>query len=392
VKVLLVAAEAPFPPVTGFRLVVGTLLARLPDRHDVRLLAFQMPDQAPGPLPVPATLLPWPQLSRVDDLRDLARGAVTGRPLRPDRLAALVAPHVQHEIERFQPDVVHVVSERLAALGSRLEGVPTVLTPLDAWHRNVAADARASSGLRGWLLRGEVARVERYEAREYRRFGAVTVVSAQDADALRRLAPDLPLVVVPNGVDLDRYRPRPELPREPHRIAFHGVMRYAPNVTAAQYLVDDVLPLVRTEVPQATVALVGRDPAPEILALAGDHVEVTGEVDDVVPWLAGARVYACLMRSGTGIKNKLLEAMACGLPAVVTPLALQGMQVEPGVDAVVADDAASAAMAITALLRDDGHAARIAAAGRAYVQQHHSWEAAVAAYEACYDRVTGSRA
>jgi glycosyltransferase involved in cell wall biosynthesis len=181
-------------------------------------------------------------------------------------------------------------------------------------------------GPRRWLLDREVRRVRCFEASQYGRFGCVTVVSEQDREALAKLDPRLNVAVIPLGVDSDAYAPAAELPAEDKaRIVFTGVMRYPPNVSGAEFLARNVMPRVRAAWPGARLCIVGRDPAERVRALAlADEVDVVGEVPDLGPWLATSRVYACPMVSGTGIKNKLLEAMSCGLPCVVTPLALQG--------------------------------------------------------------------
>ena len=167
-------------------------------------------------------------------------------------------------------------------------------------------------------------------------------------------------------------------------------MSYAPNVLAAEFLARQVFPLVRAGLPEARLAIVGRKPSPRINALAQlDGVEVTGEVPDVVPWLAGSRVYACPMVSGTGIKNKLLEAMAAGAPCVVTPLALQGLTAEPGRDVLVGADAEELAAQLVRVLTDDELASRLGPAGRAYVLANHDWSAVARSYERVYDEVGG---
>jgi glycosyltransferase involved in cell wall biosynthesis len=163
------------------------------------------------------------------------------------------------------------------------------------------------------------------------------------------------------------------------------VMSYPPNVTAATFLARDVLPLVRVRRPQARLAIVGRAPVAAVRALgAQEGVQITGEVADVRPWLFRARAYVCPMRSGTGIKNKLLEAMATEAPCVATPLALQGLRVTPGVEVLVGSDARELAERVVDLLADPPLGRRLARAARQYVLQHHDWSAVARAYERVY--------
>jgi glycosyltransferase involved in cell wall biosynthesis len=218
----------------------------------------------------------------------------------------------------------------------------------------------------------------------------VIVVSDADAAALRAVSPGLDVTVVPNGVDASHYAPDSTVGRDERRIVFTGVMSYAPNVLAAEFLARRVFPLVRAAVPEARLAIVGRKPSPRVAAIARlDAVEVTGEVPDVVPWLTGSRVYACPMISGTGIKNKLLEAMAAGVPCVATPLALQGLTAEPERDVLVGADEEELTAQLVRVLTDDDLAGRLGRASRAYVLANHDWSAVARAYERVYDAVAG---
>ena len=240
------------------------------------------------------------------------------------------------ELEAFEPDVVHVTSGRLAGLGRILAGRPAVLGALDAMHLNFEARALVAKGFRKRLLRSEVGRVRRFEATEYKRFTHVTVVSEADRAALLEVDPSLEITVIPNGVDVAFFEPDPQTAVDPHRIVFTGVMSYAPNVLAAEFLAREVFPRVQTDWPQRGSRSSGGRRTSACASLAAEPgVEVTGEVPDVRPWLRESRVFACPMTSGTGIKNKLLEAMACGLPCVVTPLALQGLDVVAGEQVLV---------------------------------------------------------
>lgn len=388
-RILICAAQAPLPPSNGLRLQVGALLRELRQSHDVRVLAFRMPDQGTHPDDEPdVRLVPWPAKQPVKDLGLLVRAVVRGRPLRWDGLAARLRAPLREELDRFRPDLVHVTSGEIASLGRELSDRPSVLAALDAGHLNYDARALAASGLRRRLLRGEARRLRRFEATEYARFGRVVLVSDADLLALLSLNPALRGTVIPNGVDAARYAPLASIPPDRDRIVFTGVMSYAPNILAAQHLVTRILPQVRAVRPAAHLAVVGRAPARAVRALGRvEGVHVTGEVPDVRPWLAGSRVYACPMTSGTGIKNKLLEALACGVPSVATPLATQGLDVSTGHELLVAETDEAFAAAVLRVLEDDDLAARLGAAGRAYVLDRHDWRAVCLAYERVYGEV-----
>ena len=153
-------------------------------------------------------------------------------------------------------------------------------------------------------------------------------------------------------------------------------MSYAPNVDAACWLVKDIMPLVWPHIPNATVLLAGADPKPAVRALAGSKVIVSGRLDDIRTAYASATVLVAPMRIGSGMQNKLLEAMSMGLPCVTTSLAATPLGTTPSEHLLIGDTAQEIADQIVRLgdneLRDT-----IAAAGHRFVQEHHSWPAAV---------------
>jgi glycosyltransferase involved in cell wall biosynthesis len=213
----------------------------------------------------------------------------------------------------------------------------------------------------------------RYEHRMLARAALNIYVSEVDADVYRRLFPGRPVAVIPNGVDIEMFRPRPAL-RQHGFIAFEGNMNFGPNVDTAKRLVKDIYPLVLKRTPEARIGLIGRDPAPEVQALAGDNVEVTGTVDDVRPYLARASVFACPMRLGSGIKNKILQAWSMGIPVVATSASLGGLSASDGVNIVVRDDREAFAAAVADLIRDRDWATAIGEAGRNTALVQYSWQ------------------
>lgn len=377
-RILACVHEAPAEPLNGFGLQVAEVFDRLAARHDVRMLAY-MPSYGTALQRDYLSLLPRPASS--------TWGWLLGtRPRGADALAEGMRAAATAEVREWSPDVVHVTSGRLAALGRDLGNVPSVLAALDAWHLNVAAKAALASAARRALLTLEGRRVRRFIEHQYPAFDRVVVVSEGDRDALREVAPSLDPVVVPNGVDADAFAPG-EAPREPGAIVFSGAMDYPPNEAAAAFLARQVMPAVWEAVPAAHLWLVGRSPSPAVAALAGERVTVTGEVPEMPPWLRRAAVYVCPMVSGTGIKNKLLEALACAAPVVCTSLACRGLTAVPGEHLVVADDASSLAAEIARLLRDENAARTIGDGGRAYVLVNHTWDATARRFEGLYEEV-----
>lgn len=309
----------------------------------------------------------------------------------PGRLDTGASSRLRAEIRRVLAteaiDIVHVRQLPMAGYAADLGPTPRLLELIDAEtlasSRDPARTARAA-------LRGRVARA--IERRAIGPYPVVTVVADADAAALRRLAPRARIEVIPNGVDATRFAPRPETAVIPGSIAFVGAMSFPPNIAAVRWFVRGVLPDLRSRCPGISVTIVGRDPTAAVLALAADPiVTVTGEVDDVRPYLARAAVVIAPMVSGSGIKNKILEAMAMRRPVVATGLAAEGVAGQPGRDLLVADGAAEFGAAVESLLADPARADSIAAAGRALVEARYTWEACAAGYAALYAELAATR-
>ena len=380
VRILLCASEAPRAPLNGSRLVLNQLCTRLAERAEVTVLALRHPDQA-GEAPAGVELYEL-ALSPAGRGRAWAlRGAALAlrEPVEARRLSAPFVSFLPEFLASRSFDVAHVMLGTLAPIAPALGGLPAVIAPLDAWHRNVHAEVDSATGLERVWRRTQEQAVRHFEARAYRPFKRVVLVTDEDAREVSRLDPSLATATIPNGVDAAHFAPPPDGAAR-NGILFTGALDAPSNEQAALRLAERIMPLVRRSVPDAALKLVGRSPGPRLRALEG--VEVIADVPDLRPYLWSAGVYACPMVSGTGIKNKLLEAMAAGAPAVATPLACQGLAVRDGVEVRVADSDADFAAALVAVLRDP---AGLASAARAYVSARHDWDAVAAAYFAVYE-------
>jgi glycosyltransferase involved in cell wall biosynthesis len=390
-RILICASDAPFPPTnTGFRRQLVGLVSELGRRHEVRLIGYRMPDQSTEPaVDADMRIIEFERPNAAENAQDLVLAMVRRRPLRAERRVRGLREPLREELARFQPDLVHVGPGKLSGLRKELEGRPKVLMVMDTWHLNVDARAEAAKGLRRPLLRADAKRIRRYESTAYRGFDRVVVSNEGDLAELRKRDPTLPFVVIPIGFDASAYAPDPEAVVDPNRIIFHGAMNYAPNVRCVEFLAREVLPRVRAARPDAHLVIVGRDPAPRVLELEGlDGVHVTGGVEDMRAWLTGSKVWAGPFLDGTGIKTKLLEAMAADLPCVVTPLGHRGLDdVTSGDQLLVGSTGEELAAHLLAVLADDELARRIGRAGGDYVRPRYDWPAVGRVYDRLYEQV-----
>jgi sugar transferase (PEP-CTERM/EpsH1 system associated) len=212
------------------------------------------------------------------------------------------------------------------------------------------------------------------EAASCRRASAILLVSEAEAELFRRTCPNDHTYGVPNGVDLDYFHPLPGEGR-PGRCVFVGALDYRANIDGICWFCRDVWPRIRAREPNATLAIVGRNPVPEVKRLSAvAGVEVFGSVPDVRPYLADASVVVAPLRIARGIQNKILEAMACCRPVVASPEALEGLDAKSGIHAAAATTPTQWCDQIVHLLTSPYDRSLLAIASRDYVERHHDWQ------------------
>jgi glycosyltransferase involved in cell wall biosynthesis len=232
-----------------------------------------------------------------------------------------------------------------------------------------------------WLFQLETRRMARYEQKLAHSFDQQIVSSPLDKEAI---GASETLHVIPNGVNIEDF-PYTENGREDSVIIFTGRMGYFPNAEAAVYFATRVFPLILKQKPDARFLIVGADPPCRVRRLARfPGVEVTGFVLRIQDYLSRAAVFVAPMQAGTGIQNKVLEAMASGVPVVATPYALGGVEAIDGEHLLVAADACGLADQVVRLLRDPTLRRRLARNARQLVEEKYTWERSVAMLEEVY--------
>lgn len=218
-------------------------------------------------------------------------------------------------------------------------------------------------------------RMQAFERKACRRYDAVVAVSPQDRAMIEQEYGAPVVLDIPTGVDTGYFRPSGSVEVEPYQLAFTGSMDWLPNDDAMKYFVRAILPRIRASCPQVSLTIVGRKPFPSLTALSREDptIRVTGQVDDVRPYLERAAVYVIPLRIGGGTRLKVFEAMAMGKAVVSTSIGVEGLPIVHGTDALVADEPDAFADAVVRLLRDRAAARRLGQAAAGKVRAQFGW-------------------
>jgi sugar transferase (PEP-CTERM/EpsH1 system associated) len=212
-------------------------------------------------------------------------------------------------------------------------------------------------------------------------FSTIITNSPVDEEYLKSVAPAARTLTIGNGVDTAFFSPT-QTDGDMRQVIFTGVMDYPPNEDAAIHFAENILPLIRQRRPEVEFWVVGKDPTERVSRLREQPgVHVTGGVPDVRPYLEKAGIFVCPLRYGSGVKNKLLAALAMQKPVVATRRSLDGLELRENQDLLVGDEPAEFAAKVVQLIEDPVSAQRLASSGRAFVQDRYSWESSARALE-----------
>lgn len=299
---------------------------------------------------------------------------------------------VKEFVRKVRPDVIYSQMVRTMPWISRLP-YPKVMDYQDALSMNTERRMDQTRGLWHYILHFEFKMLRSTEYNAFKIFDALTIISEPDSDAIPR-PKNGEIHIIPNGVDFDFFDrtkiPSPAGAAPKWDIVFCGNMGYEPNVHAAQYLVKEVMPLVWKEVPGTTVLLAGANPKHGVSNLASDKVSVSGYVADIRECYAASSIFVAPMLTGSGLQNKLLEAMAMQLPCVTTSIANDSLGARDGSEVLIGDNAEAFAAHIVSLLRDADKRASLAQSGRQYALDHFSWETSCQQLEAVLKSVVNN--
>ena len=389
-QILFLSQCLPFPPDSGVTNRTYHILQQLQRTFDVTLVAFSRRNHQAGsaarasaaaalrkelsevcePVPISSE---W---SRIEKLRIHAASLLAQKAYTFFEYGNRdFGRELKGAIERTSPDVIHIDSMDLYRW---LPMLP--LAPVACTHHNVESDLlrlrseHISNPALAAYVRHQGREVEKVERQLCPRFDMNIMTSAIDAERLRALAPGTRTYVVPNGVDIDYFRPTPEEAVTPGRVIFLGPTYMFPNLDGVEFFLDSVWPIVRKKCPEATLDLIGKS-RPGHKARFESHAGVTchGYVPDIRPYFAKAACSVVPLRVGGGTRLKVLDAWSMGKAIVSTSIGCEGLETRDGENILVRNDPTEFANAVVEALRDSRVRERLARGGRRTAEETYAW-------------------
>ncbi len=373
-KIFVLLPRIPYPLEKGDKLRAFNQIKQLAKNNEVVLCALndknideQKAFQALQPY---CSSINFIKLSKPRILFGMVRAFLKGLPMQCGYFYnRKAAKKVDALIEKHQPDILYGQLVRVAEY-IRHKSIPKAIDYQDVFSYGMKRRRDIASWITRPVFNMEYQRLCRYEAKVFDEFDVKTIISKPDRDLIPHPKKD-EILIIPNGVDHEFFKPQQQEKR--YDIVFTGNMSYAPNVNAVDYLANEILPLVWKQVPEAKMYIAGATPDPKVRKAASDRIIISGWLDDIRDAYAQSRVFIAPMRIGTGLQNKLLEAMSMGLPAITTPLANASLGAKPDEEILVGSNAEELARHIITLLTNTEKASQIAQAGFDFTNRVYDW-------------------
>ncbi len=378
-KILVITARAPYPIWRGDALRVLWPTRMLSKKHSLTLVApisQKNNDEMVKQLSDVFSRIELVKIPTYKRIFGVIKNIFNGTPLQNGlfyhkRLAEKAISLLNKE--RY--DLIYIALSRIGEVVLELKKLtnvpPIAFDYIDSLSINMERRAEREFFPLNLLVRCEAKRIERFEKLLLNNVDIAFITSVVDKNRIAHSSNKL--LVIPNGVDVEHI-PFAPYKKEEATIVFTGTMWYFPNVNAVSWFVKNVWHLIKAQVPTAKFKIVGANPSYEIRKMSKiEGIEVTGYVPSIYEHLFRATLAIAPMQAGSGMQFKLLEAMACGTPLVVTPFALGGINVEENKHLLVANKPEEFAEKVILLIKNPSKALEIAKNAREVVEQEYSW-------------------
>lgn len=375
-KILVVLSRIPFPLEKGDKLRAFYQIRELSKWHDIYLIALyhsEIPDEAFKELAPYCKEIHFLKQNTIRSILNMVGAFFKGLPIQ----CGYFYSNKNHKkidkiIKSVNPDRIYCQLFRMAEY-VRNSKIKKTIDYQDAFSKGMERRSEKAVFPVKQLMKMEANRIARYEVEIFDDFDCKTMITGIDRDLIKHPMKH-EIKIVPNGVDFSKFTEKDKKEKE-FDLIFSGNMNYPPNVDAALFLCKEILPELQKARPDIKIMIAGANPAPKVRALQNDNVTVTGWVDSMADCYAKSKIFIAPMRLGTGLQNKLLEAMAMKLPCITSPLAAKA--IAPSKECLIqCTTKLQFAEEVLRLLSDEDYYNTISSNGNSFVHENYDWTAA----------------
>lgn len=394
-NIILISPKLPWPPYDGARVRILETLRFVARRHRVTLLTLMSDADQTGHAGLPDDIYESIEMFSLSSkpnavCKRIVTGVLRGLPLiqayywHPD-----MARRLRDLTRGSHCDIVHIEFSYLAHYIHAMSPTSRAKTVLSMHNVDTIRFARELRYMpwnsRRLGLMWDYYLYPKWEPKAIRPFDGILATSGLEREWIERHAPAAQVNLLPNGVDVEYFHVS-KVVRKRQSLVFIGLMDYAPNIDAMLWFSREIWPQMRQQFPQLTLKIVGRYPPSNILALQEQPgICITGEVPDVRPYIAEALASVVPLRSGGGTRLKILSAMAQGCPVISTRLGAEGLDVTPGENILLAENAEQFIRHLQSLLDDPQRGEQLGQAARRLVVERYTWETCLRGLDTLYD-------
>ncbi len=376
-KIFILLTRIPYPLEKGDKLRAFNHIKYLSKNNEITLFALNdskvNKEKAFQALQPYCRSINFFDLSKFSILFNVLLAFFNGKPLQTGYFFSRRAKkRINKIISVTKPDHIFCQLVRVAEYVKN-QNIPKTLDYQDVFSKGVERRIHPASFYLKPILKLEYKRLLKYENKIFDYFDNKTIISEPDRELIPHSEKDK-IVIVMNGVDTDFFKPIDR--KKEYDIVFTGNMGYPPNVNGVEFLVKQILPIVRKNKPEIKALIAGANPDRKVIAVKSKNIHVTGWVEDIREYYAKARIFIAPMQIGTGLQNKLLEAMAMKIPCISSHLANNALNAKSGKEIKIGNSAEEYAQHIIYLLDNKDKADEIALNGYNFVLNNYNWEKA----------------
>lgn len=373
-KILYLTSRFPYPINKGDKLRSFYHIKFLSVKHEISLFSIDeenIPFNNRNPLNEYCQNLIIEKISKLKIVKNLIKNIFNDLPFQTAYFFdKKIKKNLLNEIKNYKPDIIICQLIRCAEYVRDVNWIPKIIDYVDVISKGLERRMEKANFILKLLLKIELHRVKKYERLVFKEFDDAIIITENDRNQLP--VDDFSQInVLPNGIDLDYFSPI-NSPKE-YDLFFSGNLKYPPNVDASFYLVKKILPLVLNEKPNVKVLIGGSTPSRKLLKLQNEVVDIKGWVDDIREYYQKSKIFVAPMRLGTGLQNKLLQAMAMKIPCVVSELTAKGLVNEGKGVLLVANSAEEFKNHILELLNDKGFYEELSESAYNFVHKYYNW-------------------